>query len=137
MHKKAVITVKSSVSVDDDELIEVVTPGEFSILKDSFKVEYDETKLSGMEGTKTTMIIKDKRFELIRSGSTETNMEFERNKQSISLYKTPYGAMGVTIDTKKLDINVDENGGKVEIVYTLDIEGQQMVRTNLSVDIRI
>lgn len=136
MSKKAVITVKSNTSVEE-ESIEVITPGMFTVLKNGFKAEYEETKLSGMEGTKTTMMINKNSFELIRCGSTETQMIFDRNNQSMSLYKTPYGNMTVTIDTKQLKIDVDENGGSIHIVYTLLIEGQQKIETDLNVDIKV
>ena len=135
MVKNAVITVQSRVSVED-ELIEVVTPGKFYITKNGYKVEYDETKLSGMEGTKTTMIIKEKYFKLNRVGTTETNMEFEKNTQSVSLYKTPFGAMSVIVDTKDIEINMDDNGGTIHIVYTLNVEGQQLIETDLNVVIK-
>lgn len=135
MVKNVVVTVQSRVSVED-ELIEVVTPGKFYTTKNGYKVEYDETKLSGMEGTKTTMIIKEKYFKLNRVGTTETNMEFERNTQSISLYKTPFGAMSVIVDTKDIEINMDDNGGSIHIVYTLNVEGQQLIETDLNVIIK-
>ena len=132
MVKNAVITVQSRVSVED-ELIEVITPGKFYITKSGYKVEYDETELSGMEGTKTTMIIKEKYFKLNRVGTTETNMEFEKNTQSLSLYKTPFGAMSVVVDTKDIEINMDDNGGTIHILYTLNVEGQQLIETDLNV----
>ena len=136
MVKNAVVTVQSRVSVED-ELIEVITPGKLHITSNGYRVEYDETKLSGMEGTKTTMIIKDRYFKLNRVGTTETNMEFEIDKQSVSLYKTPFGAMSVVIDTKKLEINMDDNGGIIHIVYILNVEGQQMIETDLNVIIKV
>lgn len=136
MNKKALITVNSAISVEE-EPIEVITPGDFFVEEDgSFTVEYDETKISGMEGTKTRMIIKEDSFELLRSGSTETKMMFEKHKESVSLYKTPYGAMAVTIYTNKIDINVTEDGGTVDISYSLDIEEQQKVDTILKVTIK-
>ena len=135
MVKNAVITVQSRVSVED-EFIEVVTPGKFYITKSGYKVEYDETELSGMEGTKTTMIIKEKYFKLNRVGTTETNMEFEKNTQSVSLYKTPFGAMSVIVDTKDIEINMDDNGGTIHILYTLNVEGQQLIETDLNVIIK-
>lgn len=135
MVKNAIVTVQSRVSVED-ELIEVVTPSKFYINKCGYKIEYEETKLSGMEGTKTTMVIKDNYFKLNRVGTTETNMEFELNKQSISLYKTPFGAMSVTIDTKSLDINVNNDGGTVHIVYILNVEGKQLIETDLNIIIK-
>ncbi|MBE6062264.1 MAG: DUF1934 domain-containing protein [Clostridium butyricum] len=136
MNKKAVITVKSNISVEEDS-IEVITPGVFTVLKNGFKAEYEETKLSGMEGTKTTMMINKNSFELIRCGSTETQMIFDRNNKSMSLYKTPYGNMTITIDTKQMKIDVDENGGNIHIVYTLQIEGQQKIETDLNVNIKV
>lgn len=136
MNKKAVITVKSNISVEE-EFIEVITPGVFTVLKNSFKVEYEETKLSGMEGTKTTMIINKNSFELIRCGSTETQMIFDKNNQSMSLYKTPYGNMAITIDTKHMKINVDENGGNIHIIYALSIEDQQKIETDLNINIKV
>lgn len=135
MTKNAVVTVQSRVSVEDD-IIEVITPGKFYIGKNGYKVEYDETKLSGMEGTKTTMIIRDGYFKLNRVGTTETNLEFEKNTQSVSLYKTPFGAMSVIVDTKDLEISMDDNGGTIHIVYTLNVEGQQLIETDLNVFIK-
>lgn len=136
MIKNAVITVQSKVSVEED-VIEVVTPGKFCINKNGYKIEYDETKLSGMEGTKTTMIIKDAYFKLQREGTTETNMEFEKSTQSVSLYKTPFGAMSVVVDTKDITIDMDDNGGKVHIRYTLNVEGQQLIETDLNIFVKV
>ena len=137
MNKKAVITIKSNVSLDEDDLIEVVTPGDFFITDYGFRVEYDETEISGMEGTRTIIVIRDKSFELIREGSTETKMEFEYMKGSVSLYKTPYGVLEMETYTKKLDINMTENGGNITTAYTLTLEGQETVKTYLTVDVKI
>ena len=80
MEKNAVITVKSNSSANEEDSIEVVTPGTFYITEHGFRAEYDESQLSGMEGTHTTILIRDKSFDLIREGSTETKMEFEARK---------------------------------------------------------
>lgn len=137
MKKKAIITIKSNISLDEDDLIEVVTPGEFFITDYGFRVEYDETEISGMEGTRTTIVIRDKVFELIREGSTETKMKFEHMKGNVSLYKTPYGVLEMETYTKKLDINMTENGGNISTAYTLTLEGQETVKTSLIVEVRV
>jgi len=136
MKKKAIITVDSTVLTDEEDLIGVVTPGEFYEIEGGFKAEYDETKISGMEGTKTTMIIRNNSFDLIREGTTETKMEFKNNQQTVSLYKTPYGVMDVKIDTKKLNININENGGTIKAMYILEIGGQSALKTSLTIDIK-
>ena len=135
MKKKAIVTIKSNASEDSDDLLEVVSVGEFNVVEDSFIVKYDETELSGMEGTKTTMIIKNDSFDLIREGTTETRMEFKKNKENVVLYKTPYGIINIKTYTKKLNINVNETGGTIEVTYMLILEEEQSVKTNLIVNI--
>ncbi|MBE6072184.1 MAG: DUF1934 domain-containing protein [Clostridium butyricum] len=135
MKKKAIVTIKSNTSEDSDDLLEVVSVGEFNVVEDSFIVKYDETELSGMEGTKTTMIIKNDSFDLIREGTTETRMEFKKNKENVVLYKTPYGIINIKTYTKKLNINVNETGGTIEVTYMLILEEEQSVKTNLIVNI--
>lgn len=137
MKKKAVITVDSAIFNEEEDTISVVTPGNFFETEYGYKVQYDETKISGMEGTKTTILIRKDSFDLIREGTTETKMEFENNKVSTSLYKTPYGVMDIRIDTRNLKINVDEKGGKINSVYILEIGGQPPMKTNLSIDIKV
>lgn len=137
MNKKAIITVDSAVLSEQEDLIEVVTLGEFSEIEDGFKAQYDETKLSGMEGTKTTIIIRKDSFDLIREGSTETKMEFVNRQRTVSMYKTPYGILDIEIETKKLEIDVNEDGGNIKVMYILEIEGQPALNTNLNINIRI
>ena len=137
MNKKAIITVDSAVLNQDEDIISVVTPGDFYEIEDGFKVEYNETKISGMEGTKTTIIIRKNSFDLIREGTTETKMEFESNKMTVSLYKTPYGVLDVNIGTKKLDININEDGGTINTMYILEIGDQPALKTQLTIDIKV
>ena len=137
MNKKAVITVDSAIFNEEEDTISVVTPGDFCETEYGYKVQYDETKISGMEGTKTTILIRKDSFDLIREGTTETKMEFENNKMTTSLYKTPYGVMDIRIDTIKLKINVDEKGGNINTVYILEIGGQPAIKTNLCIDIKV
>ena len=137
MDKKAIITVDSTVLNEEEDMIGVVTPGDFYKIEDGFKAEYNETEISGMEGTKTTIIIRKNSFDLIREGTTETKMEFENNKRTVSLYKTPYGVLDVKIDTKKLDININEDGGTINATYLLVIGDQTTLKTQLTIDIKV
>ena len=60
MGKKAIVNVISSSSLENEDKIEIVSPGEYIKLEDGYKVIYDETELSGMDGTTTTITIRDK-----------------------------------------------------------------------------
>lgn len=135
MKNKAVITVKSIAQEDNENKIEVVSIGTFEKKDNQYIVKYDETELSGMEGTTTTIIIRDNSFSLNREGSTETQMDFENNKESAILYKTPYGIINMKVFTQEVNINIDDNGGELSTIYTLILEGEQKVVTQLSIKI--
>jgi uncharacterized beta-barrel protein YwiB (DUF1934 family) len=135
MNKKAIISVTSKQMGDSDE-IRVVTPGTFYAKDDVFYAEYAETEISGMEGTTTTLKIKPNKFSLIRQGSTNTEMEFDKKEKSISMYNTPYGTLELKIETKKLDVTVGEEGGDIYIKYMLSVVGQEVLDTTLKINIR-
>ena len=136
MEKSAVISIRSFSDLDKDEVIEVVTPGKFHLGESEFKAVYEESDISGMDGTTTTLVIKDDVLVLEREGSTSTRMEFKKGEDVISLYNTPYGMMNINISTKELDIDMDEDGGVIYTKYVLGLEGQPGITTELKVKIR-
>ena len=136
MEKSAVISIRSFSDLDKDEVIEVVTPGKFHLGESEFKAVYEESEISGMDGTTTTLVIKDDVLVLEREGSTSTRMEFKKGEDVISLYNTPYGMMNINISTKELDIDMDEDGGGIYTKYVLGLEGQPGITTELKVKIR-
>ncbi|GKU23292.1 DUF1934 domain-containing protein [Clostridium folliculivorans] len=137
MKKKAIISIASNqVPADQEDLIEVVTPGEFLIKEDGYEAIYDETEISGMEGTKTKISITSNELILEREGTTATKMNFQKDNTSISLYNTPYGMLELKIDTKELKIDIDEYGGDIFIDYDLSVSGQESNNTQLKINIK-
>lgn len=136
MEKSAIISVRSFSDLNKDEVIEVVTPGKFHLGESEFKAVYEESEISGMDGTTTTLVIKDEALILEREGSTTTRMELKKGEEVVSLYNTPYGMMNINIYTKELDIDMDDDGGVVYTKYILGLEGQSGITIELKVKIR-
>ena len=137
MIKKAIISICSTQDIGEKEKIEVVTVGEFSINGDEFIATYDETEISGMEGTKTTLKIKGNKVVLHREGTTSTKMEFQKDNTQVALYNTPYGMLELKTSTKELDLDVNEKGGNISIKYHLIAGGQEPIKTNLDMKIKV
>ena len=76
MEKKAIISIVSNASMEDGDVIEVVSPGKYIKMDSGYKAVYEETEISGMEGTTTILTIKDKEVLLEREGTTSTKMLF-------------------------------------------------------------
>ena len=137
MEKRAIISVKSTSNLDPNEVIEVVTPGTFIINEEGFKAIYEESEISGMDGTTTTLNIQDNMMILERVGSTTTNMEFKEGAMAVSLYNTPYGVLNLNVDTEKLNININENGGEIYSKYILGLEVQEGIVTELNIKMKV
>ena len=71
--------------IDPDET-ELMTEGTLELTEQGLRLSYDETALTGMEGTTTTFAVEGGRVTLTRSGSVNSQMIFEEGRQHTSLY---------------------------------------------------
>ena len=85
-------------------------------------LEYQETELTGMEGTTTTFEVRGPQVILTRSGGVNSQMIFEEGRQHTSLYETPFGELTVDIQTSRLRHNLTDRGGVMEIRYSIAVE---------------
>ena len=85
-------------------------------------LEYQETELTGMEGTTTTFEVRGPQVILTRSGGVNSQMIFEEGRQHTSLYETPVGELTVDIQTSRLRHNLTGGGGLMEIKYSIAVE---------------
>ena len=107
--------------VDPNET-ELVTEGVLEVLEDGLRIAYDETSLTGMEGTTTTFLVKGSQVVLTRTGTVNSQMIFEEGKQHTSLYETPFGELPMDIQTSSLRHNLAERGGVMDIKYAIAVD---------------
>ena len=107
--------------IDPDET-ELMTEGTMALTEDGMVLSYEESELTGMEGTTTTFEVKGPRVTLTRSGAVNSQMVFEEGRQHTSLYETPFGELSVDIQTSELRHNLSERGGLMEIKYSIAVE---------------
>ena len=98
-----------------------MTDGTMEISNEGIFLTYEETELTGMEGTTTTFEVKDKQVILTRSGTVNSQMIFEEGRQHTSLYETPFGELPVDIQTSMLRHNLSQRGGLMEIKYSIAV----------------
>ncbi|WP_346869193.1 DUF1934 domain-containing protein [Clostridium sp. UBA5119] len=137
MDKDAIIRVSSIQNNDEDECIEIVSPGLFFKEDDEYVATYEETELSGLGDTLTTFRIGENYFNLIREGDVNTNMEFKNGSSSSILYNTPHGGLSIKIKTNDVHIDMNEAGGKVKVDYDVIIAKDQIINTKLVTTINV
>ena len=106
----------------DPDATELMTEGTLTLREGNLYLSYQESELTGMEGTTTTFAVEGPRVTLMRTGSVNSQMVFEEGKQHTSLYETPFGELTVDIQTSKLIHNLSERGGLMEIKYSIAVE---------------
>ena len=107
----------------DPDGTELLTAGTMEWLDEGrVLLEYQETELTGMEGTTTTFDVNRSKVTLTRTGTVNSQMVFEEGRQHTSLYETPFGELTVDIQTSRLRHNLSERGGVMDIKYSIAVE---------------
>lgn len=106
----------------DPDATELTTEGTMELTEEGMILSYEETELTGMEGTTTTFTVTGPRVILTRSGRVNSQMVFEEGQQHTSLYETPFGELSIDIQTSRLLHNLTERGGLMEIKYSIAVE---------------
>lgn len=137
MSKKVLISVKTVQYIDGQpESVELITQGEYYRKDNEYFAEYEESEISGMEGTRTTMKINEDTLRIVRSGTTTSDMMFKKGLNHVSLYNTPFGTLEVMIRPKKVDIEVNDDGGNVRLEYRMEAFGMDSVDNALELKIK-
>ena len=121
---------------EEKQVITIVTDGTMERQGDTVYLRYDESEMTGMEGTTTTFEVEKDRVALIRTGAIQSNMIFEKGKKNVSLYDMGFGAMTIGVKARHLSSTLGPNGGRLEISYGIEIE--EMVRglNSFIIDVR-
>ena len=126
-----------SIEEEAEGPIEMFSEGELYITDERVIIAYDESELTGMEGSHTQV-----RFEraqaglvtMMRSGSVNTILVFEEGKRHICAYQTPYMPFEICVFTKSVK-NTLLDDGKIELDYIVEIRGAQAERTQFKIEI--
>lgn len=140
METNAWITLSGRQMVDGEaDNFELTTAGKYVKQGGKYYVSYEGSEITGYDKTTTTLKIKEDNVSMIRfgvDGGAASQMIFEPNKQYTGIYTTPHGSLNVDIYTNQMRVEVDDNGGEVELDYFIQLNSTQAIRNNLRVYIR-
>ena len=106
------------------------------LMEEGLRLTYQETSLTGMEGTTTNFEVSGPQVILRRVGSVNSQMVFEEGRQHTSLYETPYGELSVDIQTSALRHNLSDRGGLLEIRYSIAVEHTVTGRNSFKIRVK-
>ena len=118
------LTIRSEQHYEDMEpdSIELMTEGTLTLTGEGVTLSYQESELTGLEGTTTAFEIRGAQVILTRTGSVNSQMVFEEGRQHTSLYETPFGELAVDIQTSRLRHSLTERGGLMDLRYSISVD---------------
>lgn len=125
MDKKILLTIKGShIGVDGEQSsVELITEGRLFEKDGVVYIEYEESEISGKEGTKTLISIDDNAVSMERSGTSWSQLFFEPGKSYINSLVTPFGAMQMEIYPTRVKYELGEQEGRLDLKYRMAIDG--------------
>ena len=116
--------------------MEVITPGQYGQDVDAFRMTWEESELTGMEGTRTTITVQPRSIVVSREGTVNTYMEFEEGRKHFVFFDTPYGSATMGVNTRRIRNRLGMHGGDVEIEYTRDVDQTIVGRNRFYIQVR-
>lgn len=138
MEKEVMITIKSYQQLGEDERdgSELITCGTYRYRNGAVRLSYDESELTGMDGTRTVFDFRPDEIILSRRGSVESRMVFQPGQRNDFFYRTEYGMLTLGLDTRRIDCALDEHGGDVRIDYDLNFERSLLSRNQFIINVK-
>ena len=138
MKQDAIISIRGAQQPDggENDIIELETEGKYDFSADAIHFDYEESELTGLTGTHTSFDVSGKVVTLTRSGTVNSNMVFQEGRKHYFAYETPFGAMTMGVDTHSIFSTLDENGGRLEICYAIDVENARVSKNVFKIQIK-
>ncbi len=119
----------------DEGFVELVTPGHMSRVGGNYFITYQESELTGLSGTTTTLSVEGPRVSLSRVGKVSTHMVFEMGRRHLSHYDAVEGALTVGVNANRVRTRLSDTGGEIDLRYQVDIDELPSGENTLSVKI--
>ena len=139
MMKNVVISIRSihDCGLDDQDIIEFTTYGLYMLDGDTACLTYMETVVTGMDGTRTSVMVMPDKVVVDHDGSITSRMIFREGEKTSFLYDTPVGQTTLSISTRSILHSFDANGGSVELDYVLDMEHTVISRNRFELNVTL
>jgi uncharacterized beta-barrel protein YwiB (DUF1934 family) len=129
------VKIISKIKDSEGEVNEMTlfTQATYQSKSDKAYLMYEESELSGLEGTKTLLVYDGETVNIKRYGSVNSNLNIVMDESIENIYKTQYGVFVMHTVGKLIHWN-DEDGISIQMRYQLVIEGDG-TETEISIEI--
>ncbi|MGM9613018.1 MAG: DUF1934 domain-containing protein, partial [Butyricicoccus sp.] len=128
MKKNVLLSIASTQQFEgaEPEHIDLMTEAKLYERNGKYYITYEETELTGLEGTRTMVKMDGTTVSMIRTGTYPSELLFAEDQRHVGLYQTDFGALTISTHTSRLNNTIGENGGVLEIAYTIEVDNSMV-----------
>ncbi|HHZ05291.1 MAG TPA: DUF1934 domain-containing protein [Clostridiales bacterium] len=122
----------------DNDTVTVTTLGHYTEKSTGRYITYKEYDTEDPDN-KHTSIVKiegDNRVTITRTGTYNSKLILERDRRHQCHYATVAGDLMIGIFTNKMNINIDKNGGVLELGYTVDFNSDLVSENEIKISLK-
>lgn len=123
----------------DAQRIDIDYEGRLSVRDGRLNIEYDESEMTGMEGTTTNIsfdLADPSIVVMSRTGSVSGTLCFEDGERIMCTQSTPEMELPFVIDTEKLINELTTDGGELKLSYGMEFRGSLVQRSIMHLTVR-
>lgn len=138
MIKDVLITVVGIQGIDGEEdTVELTTEGRFGIKDGKYFLSYDEGQIVEAGKVKTKIFINSPNSVVLqRTGDISSRMEITAGERKSCFYSTPVGDICIGIYGENIELDLKENGGNINLVYTIDSDLKLISRNRVKITVK-
>ena len=122
---------------NDEEPIEIVSAGTYFFKNGTHYIFFEEVA-EGVPGvTKTQIRLKNNEtLEVLKKGTSNMHMVFEKNKNNRCFYRTPFGELNLGISTHTIFVEEAEENINIRAEYALDINYEPLADCTIRINVK-
>ena len=138
MTKEVIITIRGLQAgpETDGEPIEMITTGEYYYKNNKHYLLYEEVMEGETSTNKNRIKVAPGYMELTKNGVVSVHMVFEEKQKNITHYHTPFGALLMGIEAKKVEVLESEEEIHISVDYALELNQEHAADCDIQITVR-
>lgn len=139
MENNSVLTFKSKAfytESNEEDTIEFLTNANLTKKNDKYYIMFNYPENFDPNTSKATLKIENEKVTLLKYGKNCTQFIFEQGEQHKGHYETDYGSLSVGIFSDSVKVDLNDDGGDINLDYTIYFNDLATHRTNLSINLK-
>lgn len=136
--QEAIIYMNSVLDAEskDPQVIEFATEGIYDWDGSKAVFAYEETELTGLPGTRTSLVVSPDNVTLSRVGTMTGTTVFREGEKNMFPLRTPYGQTMLGIRAGKIESSFSEEGGSLLLELITDFDHTNVNKNRIEMKVK-